>query len=65
MFGGDTIKLVKEVCPESQEYPQRYLLLTEVNDEDARILELCNMERAEEFDDEENEIEAWTEAERS
>ena len=53
------MKLVKEVCPENQRYPRRYLLLSEVNDEDARILELCNMERATEFDDEENEIEAW------
>lgn len=53
------MKLVKEVCPENQGYPRRYLLLTEVNDEDAHILELCNMERAAEFDDDENEIEAW------
>ena len=38
---------------------RRYLLLTEVSDDDAHILELCNMERAEEFDDEERESEAW------
>ena len=53
------MKLIKEVVPKERNggYPRRYLLLTEVNDEDAKILELCNMERAEEFD--KNGAEAW------
>lgn len=54
------MRLIKEVCPDNQRgYPRRYLLLTGVSDDDAHILELCNMKRAIEFDDDENEIEAW------
>lgn len=52
------MKLVKEVVPKNYRgYPRRYLLLKGVTDEDARILELCNMNRANEFDT--NDCEAW------
>lgn len=54
------MKLIKEVIPKHKVgYPtlRRYLLLAEINDEDAKILELCNMERVEEFD--KNGAEAW------
>jgi hypothetical protein len=53
------MKLIKEICPTKNlgTYPRRYLLLTNVTDEDAKILELCNMKRADEFD--EGDIEAW------
>lgn len=49
--------LVKEVIPKTSGYPRRYLLLKDMTDEDAKILELCNMERADEFD--KNGAEAW------
>lgn len=51
------MRLIKEVVPKTSGYPRRYLLLSKVTDEDAKILELCNMKRAEEFDKGENE--AW------
>lgn len=44
------MKLVKEVVPENGKYPRRYLLLADVADNDARILELCNMEHKPELD---------------
>lgn len=44
------MKLVKEVVPQNGKYPRRYLLLAGVTNNDARILELCNMEHKPEFD---------------
>ncbi len=49
--------LVKEIVSKNRCYPRRYLLLKDVTDEDAKILELCNMKRADEFD--KNDAEAW------
>lgn len=54
------MKLYKEVCPKNMRgYPRRYLLLQEVTDEDAKILDLCNMERDSDYDDEKHNAEAW------
>lgn len=44
------MKLIKEVVPLVNNYPRRYLLLSEVSDEDAKILSLCNMIHTDEFD---------------
>lgn len=56
------MKLYKEVCPKfntNPNYPRRYLLLQEVSDEDAKILDFCNMKRDEDYDDKEHNAEAW------
>ena len=45
------MKLIKEVIPEAGKYPRRYLLLSEVTDEDAKILTLCGMIRKENLDE--------------
>lgn len=51
------MKLVKEVIPKENGYPRRYLLLNDVTDEDAKILNLCNMIRSSDYD--KNGAEAW------
>lgn len=55
------MKLIKEVVPKNGGYSRRYLLLSEVSDEDARILNLCNMIREKDYDKKVNEelCEAW------
>ena len=57
------MRLVKEeVFLDESGHPRRYLFLTEISDEDARILRSCNMSPAKELDDSEiNDIEAWVE----
>lgn len=50
------MRLVREVCDNPEAY-RRYLLLEGVTDDDAVILNLCNMERQPEFD--EDNYEAW------
>ncbi len=49
---GGSMILYKEVMPkhETSNYPRRYLLIQGVTDEDARILEMCNMVRKDELD---------------
>ena len=54
------MKLFKEVCPKNMSgYPRRYLLLQDVTDEDAKILDLCNWERDPDYDDKKHNAEAW------
>ena len=52
------MKLIREVCGDALiGYPRRYLLLKDVSDEDAKILSLCNFQRATGYDEED--CEAW------
>ncbi len=55
--------LHKEVLPkhETSNYPSRYLLIKGVTDNDARVLEACNMVRTDNLDIEDNgeTCEAW------
>ena len=54
------MKLFKEVCPKNMSgYPRRYLLLQDVTDEDAKILDLCNWKRDPDYDDKKHNAEAW------
>ena len=56
------MKLIREVA-NNPHAPRRYLLLERVMDEDAIILELCNMIRAPQYDETNTEdgiiYEAW------
>lgn len=55
------MKLIKEVCPKFRGYPRRYLLLAEVTDEEAHILDLCNMKHESDYDEvvDSEQCEAW------
>lgn len=54
------MKLLREVCDNAEAY-RRYLLIKEVTDDDAVILDLCNMKREPDFDEESDGVhfEAW------